>query len=151
MIKHVGGRVIVCPRAWSEDWFFFLVLWCLVIEAFQGGKNSNCLPSISLSPPFHSWRVSYVIYLISIDLGPLFVDYVGCNLSACTIYRLLQLAVSPLSWLVKSYPPSVSEPFRFPKAHFWYFGIRGASSFNSGSSVLPTLDGVMAIQRWGFL
>ena len=29
--------------------------------------------------------------------------------------------------------------------------IYGASSLNSGGSVLPTLDGVMVIQRWGFL
>ena len=57
----------------------------------------------------------------------------------------------PSSWLVKSYPPLVSGPFRLSKACFWHFGIRGASSLNSGGSVLPTLDGMMVIQRWGFL
>ena len=55
------------------------------------------------------------------------------------------------SWLVKSYPSFVSEPFHLPKARFWRFGIRGVSSLNSGGSVLSTLDDVMVIQRWGFL
>ena len=57
----------------------------------------------------------------------------------------------PSSWLVKSYPPLVLGPFRLSKACFWHFGIWGASSLNSGGSVLPTLDSVMVIQRWGFL
>ena len=44
-----GGSVKVYPRAWFEDWFFFLVLQCL--EAFQGGKNSNPLSLISFFRP----------------------------------------------------------------------------------------------------
>ena len=45
-----GGRVKVYPRALSEDWFFFFsVLWCLVAEAFKGGKNCHRLPSFSSS------------------------------------------------------------------------------------------------------
>ena len=59
--------------------------------------------------------------------------------------------LGPSSWLVKSYPPLVLGPFHLSKARFWPFGIQGASSLNSGSSVLPTLDGVMVIQQWGFL
>ena len=35
------------------------------------------------------------------------------------------VVLEPLSWLVKSYPPLVSEPFRLSKARFWRFGIRG--------------------------
>ena len=46
--KHVGGSVKLYPRAWSEDWFFFLVLQSLVTKAFQDGTNSNRLPSINL-------------------------------------------------------------------------------------------------------
>ena len=42
----------------------------------------------------YSWRVSYVIYLISVDLGPPFVDHAIRYLSACPICRLLQLSVS---------------------------------------------------------
>ena len=53
----------------------------------------------------------------------------------------------PSSWLVKSYPPSVPESFRLSKARPWRFGIRGASLLNSGSSMFPTLDSVMVIQR----
>ena len=56
-----------------------------------------------------------------------------------------------LSWLVKSYPPSVPEPFRLSKARSWCFGIRSVSSLNFGGSVLPTLNDVMVIQRWGLL
>ena len=45
-----GGRVKVYPRALSEDWFsFFSVLWCLVAEAFKGGKNCHRVPSFSSS------------------------------------------------------------------------------------------------------
>ena len=46
--KHVGGSVKLYPRAWSEDWFFFLVLQSLVTKTFQDGTNSNRLPSINL-------------------------------------------------------------------------------------------------------
>ena len=30
--------------------------------------------------------------------------------------------LGPPSWLVRSYPPSVSKPFHLPKARFWRFG-----------------------------
>ena len=40
-----------------------------------------------------------------------------------------------------------SGPFCLPKTHFWRFSIQSKSSLNSGGSVLPTLDGVMVIQR----
>ena len=35
-----------------------------------------------------SWRGSYNIYLLLVDLGPLFVDHVGRYSSACYIYCL---------------------------------------------------------------
>ena len=35
--------------------------------------------------------------------------------------------------------------FRLLKTRFWHFGILSVSPLNSGSSVLPTLDGVMVI------
>ena len=35
--------------------------------------------------------------------------------------------------------------FRLLTARFWRFGILSVSPLNFGSSVLPTLDGVMAI------
>ena len=35
--------------------------------------------------------------------------------------------------------------FHLLMTHFWRFNIQSASSLNSGSSVLPTLDGVMVI------
>ena len=41
-----------------------------------------------------SWRVSYVIYLLLVDLSPQFVDHAGRYLSACPICRILQLSVS---------------------------------------------------------
>ena len=51
MIKLSGGRVKVCPRAWSKDWLFFsLLLLCLVTKAFIGGRDCNRLPSFFLSP-----------------------------------------------------------------------------------------------------
>ena len=58
----MGGRVKVYPRAWSEDWFLFLVLRRLVTEAFQGGKNSNRLPSIYFFfyPPFLEGLLRYI-------------------------------------------------------------------------------------------
>ena len=57
----MGGRVKVYPWAWFEDWFFFLVLRCLVTEAFQGGKNSNHLPSISFfDSPFLEGLLRYI-------------------------------------------------------------------------------------------
>ena len=30
--------------------------------------------------------------------------------------------LGPPSWLVRSYPPSVSKPFHLPEARFWRFG-----------------------------
>ena len=53
-------------------------------------------------------------------------------------------------WLVKSYLLSVLEPFRLSKARSWRFNIWGASSLNSGGSVLPTLDGVMVSNGGNF-
>ena len=41
--------------------------------------------------------------------------------------------------------------FRLLTIHCWRFGILSMSSLNSGGSVFPTLDGVMAIKRQGFL
>ena len=35
--------------------------------------------------------------------------------------------------------------FRLPTTRLWRFGIQRMSSLNSGSFVLPTLDGVMVI------
>ena len=57
----MGGRVKIYPWAWFDDWFFFLVLRCLVTEAFQGGKNSNRLPSISFfDSPFLEGLLRYI-------------------------------------------------------------------------------------------
>ena len=85
------------PQARSKGWFFFLVLQCLVTKAFQGGKNSNRLSLISFFFFFSNLPFLEgfsVIYVLPIDLGPPFVDHAGCYLSACPIYRLLQLSVS---------------------------------------------------------
>ena len=41
--------------------------------------------------------------------------------------------------------------FRLLTTRFWRFGILNVSPLNSGGSVLPTLDNVMAIQQQGFL
>ena len=57
----------------------------------MSGQNCNCLPPF-FSPC--SWRASYVIYLLFIDLGHPSIDHTGCYLSAYPICRLLQLAVS---------------------------------------------------------
>ena len=59
--------------------------------------------------------------------------------------------LGPSSWLVKSYPLLAPEPFRLSKARSKHFGIWLVPSLNSGSFVLPTLDGVMVIQWWGLL
>ena len=43
-----GERVKVYPRTLSEnEFFFFLILWCLAVKAFRGSKNCNRLPSFS--------------------------------------------------------------------------------------------------------
>ena len=56
-----GGRANVYSRAWSVDeFFFFLALWCLVMEAFGGGKNCNRLSLIS---PFFSSFLSFSLFL----------------------------------------------------------------------------------------
>ena len=41
--------------------------------------------------------------------------------------------------------------FRLLTTCFWRFGILSVSPLNYGGSVFPTLDGVMAIKRQGFL
>ena len=108
------------PRARSLGWFFFLVLQCLVTKAFQGGKNSNRLSLISFFffSISHSWRVSHVIYLLLIDLGPPFVDHAGCYFSACPICRLLQLSVS-----CSNQGDTVQGSFRFNAASSLAVGI----------------------------
>ena len=55
--------------------------------------TTTVFPKSIFSIPL-SWRVSYVIYLLLVDLGPPFVDHASRYLSACPIYRLLQLSVS---------------------------------------------------------
>ena len=45
-----GGRAEAYPRALSEDWFFFSsVLWYIVAEAFEGGKDCDRPPSSPFS------------------------------------------------------------------------------------------------------
>ena len=41
-----------------------------------------------------SWRASYIIYPLLVDLGPPFVDHAGHLLSACPINRLPKPSVS---------------------------------------------------------
>ena len=49
--------------------------------------------------------------------------------------------------LVKSCPLLVLKAFRLLTTRCWRFGVLSVSSLNSGGSVFPMLDGVMAIKR----
>ena len=99
---------------WSQvDWITntWGEVWSLILEPNLRTNYSYCFfnawlqelsrmiltttvfPKSIFSIPL-SWRVSYVIYLLLVDLGPPFVDYVDRYLSACLICCLLQLSVS---------------------------------------------------------
>ena len=84
-------------RMWTKVWnfvlclhprslFFLLLLQCFVTKVSKIIQIAAVLPL--------SWRTSYVIYPLSVDLGPPFVDHAGHFSSACPISCLLKPFVS---------------------------------------------------------
>ena len=84
-------------RTWTK-------VWNSVICLIRGASCSYYFFSASLqrfprsykllsSSPF-SWRTSYIIYLLSVDPGPPFVDHAGHLSSACSISRLSKPSMS---------------------------------------------------------
>ena len=77
------------PRNWS----FLLFLQCLVTKVSQDDANCHRLLYLQFFDPL-SWRVSYIIYPLLVDLGLPFVDHAGRYLSACPICRLPKPSMS---------------------------------------------------------
>ena len=71
--------------------YYFFSAW--LQRFFQDDANCNHLPYLQFFDPL-SWRVSYIIYPLLVDFGPLFVDHVGCYSSACPICRLPKPSMS---------------------------------------------------------
>ena len=76
-----------------RNWLFLLFLQRLVAKVLQDDANYNRLFYLQFFDPL-SWRVSYVIYPILVDLGHPFVDHADRYSSACPIYRLPKPSVS---------------------------------------------------------
>ena len=78
--KDVDQSVKCCPLILSEELVVLL--------------PSSVLRSQGFSRVPLSWRAYYIIYPISIDLGPSFVDHVGHLSSACPISCIPKPSVS---------------------------------------------------------
>ena len=78
--KEVDQSVKCCPLLSSEELVVLL--------------PSSVLRSQGFSRVPLSWRASYIIYPISVDLVPSFVDHAGYPLSACPINRLPKPSMS---------------------------------------------------------
>ena len=84
-------------------------------------RTATVFPSSS-----HSWRASYVIYLLSIDLDHPFVDHAGCYLRVCPIWCLLQLAVSCSK--TRWYCSEVISSLMRPDCQLWAFNAEMTAS-----------------------
>ena len=70
--------------------YYFFSTW---LRRFS--KMMQTVTVFSISPPlFLSWRVSYIIYPLLVDLDPPFVDHAGRYSSACPICHLPKPSVS---------------------------------------------------------
>ena len=90
-------RVDWITRTWTKVWnsvfcphprslLFLLLLQCFFTKVSKIIQIDVVLPL--------SWRTSYVIYPLSVDPGPLFVDHADHFSSACPISRLPKPSVS---------------------------------------------------------